>query len=259
MKLEKIKEEKKKNKLSFLFKDSDEVFTNTIRRIIIEEVPSLAVEDLEIKDNNSALHDEMLALRLGLIPIKTDLKSYVLKEKCKCGGEGCARCELKMHLKASKKGYVYAEEAQSSDFKCKFVYPKMPVVKLLSKQKIDVNMTAVLGKGKEHVKWSPGFAFYKKEPVIKISGKVIDPIKAAELCPKGVFVVKNSKLEVVKDKLYDCHLCRQCTDFDKNISLEESGNHVFYLESWGQLSCKEILSKSADIIIEKAEEMEKLI
>ena len=34
---------------------------------------------------------------------------------------------------------------------------------------------------------------------------------------------------------------------------------IFNLESWGQLGCKEILSQAADILIEKAEEMEKLI
>src|SRR3989344_6668615 len=121
MKIEKLNEDKKNGKLTFLLKDSDEVFANTIRRLIIEEVPTLAVEDLELKDNSSALYDEMLGLRLGLLPLKTDLKSYELKEKCKCNGEGCARCELKIALKVGRKGYVYAEDAQSTDPKCTFV------------------------------------------------------------------------------------------------------------------------------------------
>src|SRR3989338_11597011 len=162
MKIEKIKEEQKKSKLVLLFKECDEVFANTVRRLILEEVPTLAVEDLEIKDNSSALYDEMLALRLALIPIKTDLKSYTLKEKCKCQGAGCSQCELKITLKTGKKGTVYAEEAQSADPKCVFVYPKMPIVKLLAKQKVDLTMTAVLGKGKDHAKWAAGWAFYKK-------------------------------------------------------------------------------------------------
>src|SRR3989338_11109727 len=162
MKIEKLTEERKKNSLSFQIKDSDEAFANTIRRLILEEVPTLAVEDVEIKENSSALYDEMLALRLALIPIKTDLKSYTLKENCKCEGAGCSQCELKITLKAGKKGTVYAEEAQSADPKCVFVYPKMPIVKLLAKQKVDLTMTAVLGKGKDHAKWAAGWAFYKK-------------------------------------------------------------------------------------------------
>ena len=81
LKIEKL--DKSKNRVSFLLKGSSEVFANTVRRLILEEVPTLAVEDVEIKDNNSALFDEMLALRLGLCPIKTDLKSYNQKESCK--------------------------------------------------------------------------------------------------------------------------------------------------------------------------------
>ncbi|MBI4983255.1 DNA-directed RNA polymerase subunit D [Candidatus Woesearchaeota archaeon] len=259
IKLEKIKEERKKNKWTFLLKNSDEVFANTIRRLIIEEVPTLAVEELEIKENSSALYDEMLALRLGLTPIKTDLKSYELKEKCKCGGAGCAQCELKITLKASKKGYVYAEDAVSADPHCVFVYPKMILVKLLSKQKVDVTMTAVLGRGKDHAKWAPGLPFYHREPIIKVTGPVADPEKVVQSCPKGIFGIKGKSVEVIKDKLPDCHECQQCTDLDKNITFEESGNFIFTIESWGQLTCKEILNQSIGILIDKIEELEKSI
>ncbi|MFA7304420.1 MAG: DNA-directed RNA polymerase subunit D, partial [Methanoregula sp.] len=48
-------------------------FANAFRRAMIGEVPTLAIEDVRIYDNTSALFDEMLAHRLGLIPIKTDL------------------------------------------------------------------------------------------------------------------------------------------------------------------------------------------
>ncbi len=256
MKLEKIKEEKKKNKLVLLLKDSEEIFANTIRRLIIEEVPTLAVEDLEIKDNSSALYDEMLGLRLGLIPIKTDLKSYELKENCKCKGEGCAQCELKITLKVGKKGYVYAEDAQSDDPKCIFAYPKMPVVKLLARQRVDILMTAILGKGREHAKWSPGWAYYKKEPVLKV-GKVADPEFIASKCSDGVLVLKGNKLEVDEEKIYDSNMLEYYAELDKGISLEYTDNLIFTVESWGQLSTKEMLLQSAGILIEKAEELEK--
>lgn len=255
MKLDKIKEEKKKNKLVLLLKDSDEVFANTIRRLIIEEVPTLAVEDLEIKDNSSALFDEMLGLRLGLIPIKTDLKSYEMKENCKCRGEGCAQCELKITLKVGKKGYVYAEDAQSDDPKCIFAYPKMPIVKLLARQRVDVVMTAILGQGKIHAKWSSGWAYYKKEPVLKV-GKVSDPEFLASKCSDGVLVLKGNKLDVDEEKVYDSNMLEYYAELDKGIALEYTGNIIFTMESWGQLSNKEILNQSADILIEKTEELE---
>lgn len=255
MKIEKIKEEKKKNKLVILLKESDEIFANTLRRLIIEEVPTLAVEDLEIRDNSSALYDEMLGLRLGLIPIKTDLKSYELKEKCKCESAGCSQCELKINLKANKKGPVYAEEASSTDPKCTFVYPRMLIVQLASRQKLDLTLTATLGRGKDHAKWSPGTAFYKKEPVVKI-GKVTNPEHCAEKCTDGVLVLNNKKLEVNEEKVYESNLLEYYAELDKGISIEHTDNIIFTVESWGQLSCKEMLNQSADILLEKADNLE---
>jgi len=258
MKCEKIKEEKKKGKLSFLLKETDEVFANTVRRLIIEEVPTLAVEDIEVKDNSSALYDEVLALRLGLIPIKTDLKSYRLPKNQDEIDEKSAQCTLQIKLKSSKKGYVYAGDADSSDPKCTFVQEKMPVVKLLSKQKIDLNMTALMGQGKEHTKWTPGFVFFKYEPVVKV-GKVSNPAKIAELCTDGVFKVSGSKVELVKDKVYESNLLDTYAAADSGITVEHTDNFVFFVESFGQLSCKEILVKSSEILLEKVEELNKLI
>lgn len=258
MKLEKLKDDKKNKKLSFLLKGSNEAFANAIRRLIIEEVPTLAVEEVEVKDNNSALHDEMLALRLGLIPIKTDLKSYRLPKSEDEINEKSASCTLQLKLKANKKGYVYAEEAESADPKCTFVYEKMPVVKLLSKQKVDLTMTAVMGQGKNHTKWTPALAFYKKEPAVKV-GKVHDPEALAKMCADGVFKIKGSSVELVEEKVYDSNLLEAYADAEKGITLTYTDNIIFNLESWGQLSCKEILTASADLLLEKVEELERLI
>ena len=69
-------------------------FANAVRRAMISEVPTLAIDDVRIYDNTSALFDEMLAHRLGLIPIITDLDTYSRKEACACGGAGCPGCSV---------------------------------------------------------------------------------------------------------------------------------------------------------------------
>ncbi len=255
IKIEKLKEEKKKNKLMFLLKGSDEAFANTIRRLIIEEVPTLAVETIEIKENSSALYDEMLGLRLGLIPIKTDLKSYRLPENEEEVKEKSARCTLQIKLKAGKKGQVYAQEAESADPKCTFAYPLMPIVKLLSKQKVDLTMTAVMGQGKMHAKWSPGTAFYKHEPAVTV-GNVKNPALIAEHCTDGVFEVKNNKVILNKERMYESNLLEYYAELDKGITMRYTDAIIFTVEGWGQLSCKEMLSKSAELLVEKAEQLE---
>src|SRR3989344_9307151 len=51
---------------------------NAIRRSI-SEIPTLAIDEVEIFKNDSALYDEMLAHRIGLVPLKNEK----LKEKGK--------------------------------------------------------------------------------------------------------------------------------------------------------------------------------
>ncbi|MBI2572593.1 DNA-directed RNA polymerase subunit D [Candidatus Woesearchaeota archaeon] len=256
--IEKISESKKENRLNVRVKGADDAFINTLRRLILEEVPTLAVEDIEIKDNNSALYDEMLALRIGLVPIKTDLANYSLPKSIEEVQERSARCTLQLKLKASKKGYVYAEEAESADPKCTFVYPKMPLVKLLAKQKVDLTLIAVMGQGKDHTKWSPGWAFYRNEASLNV-GKVKDAAAVVAQSTDGVLTLKGNKIEVNEDKLYDSNLLEFYTELDPEITLEYTGNIILTVESWGQLSPKQMLVKSAEILIEKIDEMEGLI
>ena len=134
MNIELISKDDKQGIAVVLVKDSSDFFVNTYRRTIIEEVPTLAIEEVEFKDNSSAIYDEVIALRLGLLPIKTDLKSYNLPKECKCKGEGCSQCQLKLTLQASTIGNVESESIKSKDPKCKPLYPKMPIAKLLKGQ-----------------------------------------------------------------------------------------------------------------------------
>lgn len=251
-----LENNKEQSKLSFILKDSNPVFANTLRRMILDEVPTMAIEDVEFSKNNSILYDEMVAHRLGLVPLKTDLKSYNLPDKCKCEGKGCNRCQLKLVLKATKgSGAVYASEIKSKDPAVKPVYGDMPIAKLLKGQTIELEATAVLGRGKQHTKWSPGHVYYKYKPVIEITGEVKNPEAVIEIDHNNVFEIKDRKLVVNKDKVLNCDLSLDFSEIDKNIKLTASDtDFVFYIESFGQLSCKEMVSKAIDLLDEQLDE-----
>src|SRR3989338_1489655 len=111
---------KSQDELDFVVENIDVALANTLRRIMFAEVPVMAVKDVEFKKNNSALYDEILAHRIGLIPLTTDLKSYNLPNTCKCEGEGCALCQVHLSFssdKSSDKGprMVYAKDLKSDD------------------------------------------------------------------------------------------------------------------------------------------------
>jgi DNA-directed RNA polymerase II subunit RPB3 len=60
----------KPHELRFLLSDTDTSVANTLRRIMIAEVPILAIDLVEFSANSTVLNDEYLSLRLGLIPIR---------------------------------------------------------------------------------------------------------------------------------------------------------------------------------------------
>jgi len=239
--------------------EMSQYFANAWRRAMISEVPVMAVEEMEIMKNSSSMFDETLANRIGLLPLKTDAKSYNLPERCTCKGEGCAKCEVKLYLKAGKNGMVYAESITSKDPKIVPVYPKTPIVFLNPDHQVELELTARLGKGKRHSKYSAGLVYFKIMPKITI-GKVDDVDGVIKACPKGIFKKDGNKLKVDESKLIDCDLCLACSEIDKNITVESQDNkYIFYIESWGQLSPKEIAISALDEIEIKSKEFENAV
>lgn len=225
---------KKKDRISFQVKGINHAYANTIRRIIISEVPTMAIEDVEFRKNNSILYDEMVAHRLGLIPLKTDLKS--MDEKS----------QIKFTLKAKGNGYVYAGDLKSKDAKCKPIYPKTPIAKLIDKQELELGATAILGTGKEHMKWSPGHVYFVQEPIITINNKssLLEQFKSKY--PEKAFNKKGEldKKNIIANELVDA-CAGVCDDVLKVEYVEDS--FIFHVESWGQIDPKAMVEKAVEI------------
>lgn len=256
MEIRLLTKEKKTGRMSFIVKGTNPSFMNAIRRCIINDVPTMAIEDVEIRKNNSILYDEMIAHRLGLIPLKTDLKSYHVTKNCTCESAGCAKCTVKLTLKAKGPGVITAKELQSMDPKVVPVYPGMPITKLLKGQQLELEVTAVLGRGKDHMKWSPGMAYYKYKPVVDI---LKNPERAEEIskrCPVDVFDYKGGKLSVNKDNHLNCILCGQCAELaEGNIKLNESDEEfIFFVEPFGQLNHKQMIEEAVDVLSNQLDE-----
>jgi DNA-directed RNA polymerase subunit D len=243
MKVQKI--ESKEN-IKMIISDTTASFANTLRRACSFEVPVLAIEDVYFTKNNSALYDEIIAHRMGLIPLKTDLKTYENQESCKCKGAGCARCQVKLTLDIKGPTKVYAKDLKSTDPQVKPIYPNMLIVELLEGQEIQFEAVAILGTGKVHAKWSAGHSYYQRYPKISIGSgaKVKEGIAK---CPKNVF--KNGKVA----NITNCDLCRSCQEYSENsIKVDgEDTKYIFTLESWGQLTGKEVFAQATKIIQKK--------
>ncbi len=132
---------------------------NALRRLAISEVPTLAIDDVVILENSSVMHDEALAHRLGLIPLRTDPGRFVMPHECDCGSAlGCAKCRVLLVLDAEatdKTKVVTSGELVSEDETVKPVSKDIPIIVLAPNQKLKFEAYARLGTGKSHAKWQP--------------------------------------------------------------------------------------------------------
>ena len=117
----------------------------------------MAIDDVVILENSSVMFDELLAHRLGLIPLKTDLDRFNLPEDCDCKSTlGCPKCRvlLVLDVEANDKiKTVSSLDLVSEDPETKAISDSIPIVKLAPGQKVKLEAYARLGKGSDHAKW----------------------------------------------------------------------------------------------------------
>ncbi|MEM3897190.1 MAG: DNA-directed RNA polymerase subunit D [Nitrososphaerota archaeon] len=136
---------------------------NAIRRMAINEVPTMAIEEVLIIENSSSMPNDVLVHRISLIPFISDIDRYVPPEECECGKRlGCERCAVRFVLRAEAKdepitvysGDIVPEEETS----VKPVSPRIPIVKLGPGQKIELELYVRVGRGSKHAKWQAAIA-----------------------------------------------------------------------------------------------------
>ena len=217
--------DKEKQKIE-LISDMSISMANAIRRSVLE-IPTMAIDEVEIAQNDSALFDEILAHRIGLIPIKTN----------KVSGK-----ELKFKLQKSGPGTVYSTDFSPSTG----VDYKLPLVILDDEQGLELVATAKLGKGVEHIKYSPGLIYYKHH----LNGK-------EEKMLDYVTIDENGKVIFDEEELKSAGVTDdQIKEIKKLDKIEEI---KMVIESWGQMDVKEVFEKSIEVLEENLEELNKAV
>ncbi len=233
---------KKNNQITFTA-EVEESLANAIRRYM-NQIPVLAVDEVEISKNDSPLYDETVAHRIGLIPIKTD-KS--VNEKT----------TFKLKLNAKKEGSVYSGELKGN---VEIVYAGIPITTLNKGQELNITATVKAGKGTDHSKFSPGLMFYRNVVDVKLEKDC--PKEVVDICPKKVFDFKDNKVVVRESS--KCDMCEACIEVCRrykkdSVKLVPTKELVITLESFGQLGVEEIFKKSVEILKKDLAEVSKKI
>ena len=237
-------------------------FLNAVRRTLMSQVPKMAIEDVTIYDNTSALFDEMVAHRLGLFPVPTDLNAFVARKDCTCNGEGCPNCTVLFTLSKEGPCTVYSGDlVPAADAKFRIVDPKIPLVKLLEGQRVMLEVGAVLGDGSQHAKWQAAVAVgYMEYPIIKINGPVKPDVaeKLQRTHPAGAVSIENGVIKVHNPVAAVAWLksVRKIHNLD-NIEIDyEPARYVLRIETDGALQPVVAVRKAVSILMEKLKAVE---
>ncbi|RHY91236.1 hypothetical protein DYB35_001633, partial [Aphanomyces astaci] len=226
--------------IKFELSETDTSVANAIRRVMIAEVPTLAIDLVSIEVNTSVITDEFLAHRLGMIPLRLEggleafKKRFVYSADCDCD-EHCPNCSVEFELDVRAESgtqTVTSDSLRSLDPYIKPVHfsseeeanntqdTGVIIAKLGPGQRLKLNAIAKLGIGKEHAKWSPvAVATYMFEPIITLNQSAISisanvcllTLTTGQLKPEEVVIWA---LDIIKDKL--AALKHQCLELSQD-------------------------------------------
>jgi len=291
-----VKEATKKLKIKVISKNErdmefdmigyDPSMVNALRRLLLSDVPSMAIEKVHMYQNTSIMQDEVLAHRLGLIPLAADPRLFSWKpedhEKKKKkakegeGDEGTEKDTLEFNLKvrcknkADKTGYIddqiltkhiqWVPKGSQATWAGNVgpTEPDILVNKLRPGHEMEIVMFAVKGVGRDHAKFSPvATAFYRLLPAITIKrpirGEAATRLQSC-FSPGVIGLDKGSdgqavaKVEEARMDSCSRNLYRH-EDLKMAVDIEKVKDHfIFTVESVGALPPGTLVGMSSQVM-----------
>ena len=178
--------------IKFTLTKTDSSMANSLRRVMMAEVPTMAIDKVEFLQNTTVLHDDFLAHRLGMIPLVSvragfdtqnpdeNLRDYEFNRDCNCMGQ-CPNCTavFDLDVRCTSEEYKVTTKDLIPDFagsKCTVAMgegEEILLCKMRRGQHLKLRALAQKGIGKEHAKWIPVCtAVYTYEPYVELNQKV---------------------------------------------------------------------------------------
>jgi len=271
-------------RLQLLLSGTDRSFANAVRRSLISDTPKMAIDsvrfqlgtdeqDDEIWETTGPVPDEMVAHRLAMIPVPTDFDKFHFQEECpNCkdlveSDRGCVECQMVFACKVfGQEGgrWVTAGDMMHLGEKSLEIperFASIPITKLLKGQMIEFYATAVMGRGRDHTKWSPvcGVSFHPRKIGVlnnKTKAKVLWDLNLNITAKDFNKENKLEDIEKVSTLILDLNHVEEGTEasreFKNAISLEDvEGEYILDFETDGSMSPRVAFERAIHEMSEK--------
>lgn len=224
----------------FLVRGASPAFANGLRRAMLADVPTLAIDTIRVIENSSVMFNEQIALRLGLVPLTTPPEEFDEDDV------------VTLAIDVEGPATAYSGDLVSSDAMVKPADENIPIIDLKENQRLEVEADAVLDTGKEHAKHQGGVAIgYRHLQRVRVDGDLESFDDEEPHVLRGV-IEENGNL--VPSEEFDHDLTNRYPG--KAISVEDVPNaFVFHVETDGSITVEELVNQGAGSIASRAAEL----
>ncbi|RQG95983.1 DNA-directed RNA polymerase subunit D [Natrarchaeobius chitinivorans] len=226
----------------FLVRGVTPAFANGIRRAMVADVPTMAIDTVRFIENSSVMFDEQLALRLGLVPLTTPPEGEFVEDDT-----------VTLSIDVEGPATAYSGNLVSSDSLVQPADENVPIIELKDGQRLEAEAEAALDRGKNHAKHQGGVAVgYRHLQRVEVVGELPEFEQQEERIVRGVI---EDDGELVPTSEFDHDLTNRYPD--QQVEIEDVPNaFVFHVETDGSVSVEELVTRAADTIETRATELE---
>ncbi|WP_265111977.1 DNA-directed RNA polymerase subunit D [Halosolutus halophilus] len=234
--------EREDREARFLVRGVTPAFANGIRRAMVADVPTMAIDTVRFVENSSVMFDEQLALRLGLVPLTTPPE-----------GEFGEDDTVTLSIDVEGPATAYSGDLVSSDDLVRPADENVPIIDLKDDQRLEAEADAVLDRGKGHAKHQGGVAVgYRHLQRVEVVGDLPEFEDEESQIVRGVIEEDG---ELVPTDEFDHDLSNRYPG--KEVRIEDVPNaFVFHVETDGSFDIEELVTRAADTIEARAAELE---
>jgi DNA-directed RNA polymerase subunit D len=224
----------------FVVRGITPAFANGIRRAMLADVPTLSIETVRMIENSSVMFDEVIGLRLGLVPLTTP--DDIREDE-----------QITLSLDVEGPETAYSGDIETSDDLVEPAAENVPIIDLKEGQRLAFEADATLAYGKDHAKHQGGVAVgYRHLKTVEVEGELGE---YDERDPRIVRGVIEEDGELIHASEFDNDLTNRYPDHEVSVHDVENA-FVFDVESDGSLSVEDLVTEAARSIADRADELE---
>ncbi|WP_380677585.1 DNA-directed RNA polymerase subunit D [Salinigranum sp. GCM10025319] len=221
-------------------------FANGIRRAMIADVPTFSIDDVRFVENSSVMFDEMIGLRLGLVPLTTPLDDFEIGDV------------VTLALDVEGPATAYSGDIETSDALVNPADTNIPIIELKDGQRLELEADAVLDTGKSHAKQQGGVAVgYRHLQRVEVVGDDPDA-EFDEQEPNILRGVIEEDGQLIPTEEFDNDLTNRYPGKEVEVH-DVPGAFVFHVETDGSFTVEELVTRAVGSIESRAAELEEKV